>query len=222
MIVGKPKSIEDIIELTRPYPRLLIVGCGSCLTVCRTGGGREVSIAARAISLARQGMPGAFETLEMIVQRQCEPELCEDLLVVASQYDAVLSFGCAAGMQSIADMIRTIPILPGVDTQFMGRIVDHDRFIEQCIGCGECTLDRTDGICLITRCPKAQQNEPCGGSDSADHCEVNPDIECVWITFSRRLGERSGSGSISEVVDPKDWSQSHAGGLRMTPADPES
>ncbi len=221
MIVGKPKSIEDIIEMTRPYRRILIVGCGSCLTVCRTGGGREISIAARAISLARLNMPGAFETHEIIVQRQCEPELCEDIPAMAREFDAILSFGCAAGMQTIADLIRTIPILPGIDTQFMGRIVDHRRYIEQCIGCGDCTIDQSEGICLISRCPKAQQNEPCGGSDPADHCEVNPDLECVWVTFARRLGERPGSVSISKIIEPKDWSRSHAGGVRSTPAEPE-
>ena len=41
MIVADKKPIEEIIETTRNFKRLLILGCNECVTVCEAGGKKE-------------------------------------------------------------------------------------------------------------------------------------------------------------------------------------
>lgn len=215
MIIGTQKSIEELIALTQPYPRLLLIGCGTCSTVCHTGGKQEISIVARAIILAHQSSATACEIKEIVIHRQCESELCEDLVSLSGDFDAILSFGCAAGVQTIAEKVRHIPIIPAVNTQCLGRIESEDCWVEQCIGCGDCTLQQSSGICLLTRCPKSQMNEPCGGETQSGNCEVNPQLECVWTTLAHRSSEQKLPGQICECVDPKNWEKSHSGGCRV-------
>ena len=41
MIVGKPKSIEEIASSISDFKKVLILGCGGCVTVCLSGGDKE-------------------------------------------------------------------------------------------------------------------------------------------------------------------------------------
>ncbi|GAH80869.1 unnamed protein product, partial [marine sediment metagenome] len=43
MIVAEQKPLEEIRQMIAPYERVLILGCGTCMTVCDAGGEREVS-----------------------------------------------------------------------------------------------------------------------------------------------------------------------------------
>ena len=47
--------------------------------------------------------------------------------------------------------------------------------------CGQCTLGETGMDCPMN-CPKTLRNGPCGGVRSNGHCEVDPDMVCVWVT----------------------------------------
>tara|TARA_B110000881_G_C18493723_1_gene473168 strand:+ start:574 stop:1044 length:471 start_codon:yes stop_codon:yes gene_type:complete len=47
--------------------------------------------------------------------------------------------------------------------------------------CGQCTLGETGMACPMN-CPKTLRNGPCGGVRSNGHCEVDPDMVCVWVT----------------------------------------
>ncbi len=49
-----------------------------------------------------------------------------------------------------------------------------------CQMCGECILHSTGMICSMN-CPKTLRNGPCGGVRLDGHCEVKPDMECVWV-----------------------------------------
>ncbi|NTU48548.1 MAG: 5,10-methylenetetrahydrofolate reductase, partial [Syntrophobacteraceae bacterium] len=40
--ITKQKPFEEILELLRGSTRVFIVGCGTCTTLCRTGGMPEV------------------------------------------------------------------------------------------------------------------------------------------------------------------------------------
>ena len=46
--------------------------------------------------------------------------------------------------------------------------------------CGSCTLGATGMVCP-TNCPKMMRNGPCGGVRSNGHCEIKPDMKCVWV-----------------------------------------
>jgi len=49
-----------------------------------------------------------------------------------------------------------------------------------CQMCGNCVLSLT-GMTCPTNCPKSLRNGPCGGVRANGHCEVKPDLHCVWV-----------------------------------------
>ena len=49
-----------------------------------------------------------------------------------------------------------------------------------CQMCGQCILHSTGMVCSMN-CPKNLRNGPCGGVRTNGHCEVNPDMKCVWV-----------------------------------------
>src|ERR671935_1822333 len=49
-----------------------------------------------------------------------------------------------------------------------------------CQMCGQCILHSTGMTCPMN-CPKNLRNGPCGGVRSNGHCEVIPEMPCVWV-----------------------------------------
>ena len=49
-----------------------------------------------------------------------------------------------------------------------------------CRMCGQCILSSTGMSCPMN-CPKNLRNGPCGGVRSNGHCEVRPEMKCVWV-----------------------------------------
>src|SRR5579872_3431811 len=49
-----------------------------------------------------------------------------------------------------------------------------------CRMCGQCILSSTGMSCPMN-CPKNLRNGPCGGVRADGHCEVKPDMRCVWV-----------------------------------------
>ena len=49
-----------------------------------------------------------------------------------------------------------------------------------CRMCGQCILHSTGMTCPMT-CPKTMRNGPCGGVRPDGHCEVKPEMACVWL-----------------------------------------
>ncbi|MCB1491261.1 MAG: methylenetetrahydrofolate reductase C-terminal domain-containing protein, partial [Rhodobiaceae bacterium] len=54
------------------------------------------------------------------------------------------------------------------------------RFLFDCRMCGQCALSSTGMSCPMN-CPKGLRNGPCGGVRANGHCEVEPDMPCVWV-----------------------------------------
>jgi ferredoxin len=170
-----------------PYEKVLIVGCGTCMTVCDAGGEREVSFLHSALRLAQAKSDDKPHTFfEYTVKRQCDPEFLSLLADKAAEVDVVLSLGCGIGVQAIAERLSDIPVLPGVNTSFMGMTKESGIWDERCAACGDCRLENTAGICPITRCTKGILNGPCAGAKNGK-CEANKDIDCAWILIYQRL-----------------------------------
>jgi len=53
-------------------------------------------------------------------------------------------------------------------------------FVFDCQMCGRCKLSVT-GMTCVMNCPKTIGNGPCGGVRANGHCEVKPEMRCVWV-----------------------------------------
>jgi len=72
-----------------------------------------------------------------------------------------------------------------------------------CQMCGQCALSSTGMSCPMN-CPKNLRNGPCGGVRLDGHCEVKPEMRCVWVQAwegSQRMAE---GARILEVQKPVD------------------
>lgn len=191
MIVAQEKPLDEIRRMIDRYERVLLVGCGTCMTVCGAGGEREISYIHEALRVAQaRGGNGTHTFSEYTVKRQCDPEFLDLLVDRVGDVDAVLSLGCGIGVQAIAERFPDIPVLPGVNTSFMGMAKEQGVWDERCAACGDCRLEETAGICPITRCTKGILNGPCAGTKNGK-CEANKDMDCAWVLIYQRL-ERQG------------------------------
>lgn len=191
MIVAEQKPLQEIRRMISPYERVLILGCGTCMTVCDAGGEREVSFLHNALRVAQSRSGNeAHRFLEYTLKRQCEPEFLEMLVDKVGDVDAILSLGCGIGVQAIAERFPDTPVLPGVNTSFIGMAREQGVWDERCAACGDCRLEDTAGICPITRCTKGILNGPCAGTKNGK-CEANKDMDCAWVLIYKRL-ERLG------------------------------
>ena len=213
MIVGEQKSIAEIKEIIAPYKKLLILGCGTCVKTCFAGGEDEVATLASALRLTLKKEGQEITVEEFTVERQCEDEFIHEAAGHISPNTAVLSLACGAGVQAIARRFVKTPVLPGVNTTFIGVLEKQGLFTEECLGCGDCKLAMFGGICPVTRCSKKLLNGPCGGSQNGK-CEVAPDLDCAWQQIIERLKILGQLNNLRIYVPPKNWKPSHAGGPR--------
>lgn len=213
MIVGEQKPISEIKEVIAPYKRLLILGCGTCVKTCFAGGEDEVATLASSLRLVAKREGREVEIEELTIERQCEDEFIQEAAGKIADSEAVLSLACGAGVQALARRFPTTPVLPGVNTTFIGVLESQGLFTEECLGCGDCELAKFGGICPITRCAKKLLNGPCGGSQDGK-CELDGDIPCAWQLIIDRLKVLGQLDRLKAYIGPKDWRPSSSGGPR--------
>jgi ferredoxin len=213
MIVAERKPIDEIKQLIGENKKVLLVGCGTCVTVCMSGGEKEVEVLESALKIAFKLEGRDISTQKITVQRQCEWEFIEPLNEMIKECDVVLSLGCGAGVQTIVEMYTDKEILPALNTKFIGIPQKQGVWTEKCAACGDCGLGKFGGICPIARCSKSILNGPCGGS-SQGKCEINPEIDCAWQLIYDRLKALGKLDFLENVIPPKDWSASRDGGPR--------
>ena len=215
MIVADQKQLDQIKSFITDYQKVLVVGCGSCVTVCLAGGEAEVKTLSSALRIAFQRDGAEKEILEDCVTRQCEPEFVAPIVerVKGEGFDAVLSLACGVGVNLLAEALEEIPVFPGLNTKFFGAVREEGVWVEMCAGCGDCILHLTGGICPIARCTKSILNGPCGGSEDGK-CEISPDCECGWAVILERMKRLGTLEQLDEVMPARDWSTGHYGGPR--------
>lgn len=213
MIISEQKPLEEIRKMVADYDKILILGCGTCATVCFAGGEREVAILASALRMAVKidGKEKVFH--ENTVKRQCEWEFIDEISEKLKEVDAVLPLSCGIGVQAIAERFPNCRVLPGVNTCFLGLTEEAGIWSERCVACGNCLVHETGGICPIARCAKSLSNGPCGGSVGGK-CEISPDVSCAWQLIIDHLVALGQLDRLEEIQPPRDWSSSHSGGPR--------
>ena len=90
MIVGDLKPLAEIVSAIKEYKQVLVLGCGSCVTVCLSGGEKEAEQLSHELSQIRhyQGAPPKFEVGSIL--RQCEEDLVLEYQTIPAGTDAIL------------------------------------------------------------------------------------------------------------------------------------
>ncbi|MCP4024009.1 MAG: hypothetical protein GY729_19360 [Desulfobacteraceae bacterium] len=217
MIVGEHKPIEEIIESIKPYKNVLVLGCQTCVSVSLTGGDRAARALAESLTHVFKDERPVYYFESKSLERQCEKDWIEPFFELPDGVEAILSLACGAGVQTMADMFKGIPVLPGLNTTFIGALDQPGVLNEKCLGCGDCILGLTGGICPVARCAKKIFNGPCGGS-SKGKCEISisvgRDIDCAWHLIIERLSELGQMDNYMKIAHVKNWKPSASGGPR--------
>ena len=74
-----------------------------------------------------------------------------------------------------------------------------------CRMCGQCILSATGMSCPMN-CPKRLRNGPCGGVRANGHCEVEPEMPCVWVQAWEGSRRMKGGDAIRDLQPPVDYS----------------
>jgi methylene-tetrahydrofolate reductase-like protein len=70
-----------------------------------------------------------------------------------------------------------------------------------CQMCGQCILHSTGMTCPMN-CPKNLRNGPCGGVRPDGHCEVIPEMPCVWVQAWERSAAMPHYGRQIMLIQP--------------------
>lgn len=206
MIVANQKPFEQVKGFVDEYDKVLVAGCGTCVTVCHAGGQKEVGMLVSGLKIAYRLEDREKTFFETTVQRQCDEEFIEPLMDIVKKgnVDAVLTLACGVGVNFLADRLEGVPVFPGVNTSFYGAAVEHGVWQGMCAGCGDCITYLTGGICPVARCTKSLINGPCGGMNNGK-CEISPDVDCGWHLIINRMKQLGKYKDLLNIVEPRDW-----------------
>jgi len=199
--ITKQKPFEEIKGQLDGLDRIFIVGCGTCTTMTRTGGRDEVL----AMKERLQEL-GKIVTGWVVI-----PTACDEMTEVAIKENngairnagCMLVMSCALGVHKVSSYLDK-PVIPGVDTLFIGLEDEPGNFHEVCAQCGQCVLGETGGICPITACHKGLVNGPCGGTNKGK-CEVDKEKDCAWTLIYQRLNAQGRLDLMRKQQPPKNF-----------------
>ena len=204
MIVTESKPFEEVLDMLAAVDSVFIVGCGECATECQTGGEYEIGEMSKQLEEAGKTVTG-----NVVPNATCEvldvARLLRQQKGEVAAADAILVLACGSGVQGVAEKSAK-PVLPGLNSLFLGDTLRHGQMYEWCSMCSECVLDKYGAVCPVTRCPKGQLNGPCGGADEGK-CEVDLERECVWTLIYQRM-EKTGTDTerLAQTIEqPKDY-----------------
>ncbi|TFG18648.1 MAG: 5,10-methylenetetrahydrofolate reductase [Promethearchaeota archaeon] len=213
VVITTKKPVDEVLNILKEndVKSLVVVSCGVCAALCQTGGTEGLKEWTEI--LENEG----FEVLTGIVSDDvCDNRvMMKDLRKIddsVKEADAILTLSCGLGVQSIVQVLsKKYPnkkVFVTNNTEFMGMTERIGRFRMRCLGCGDCLLNETGGICPITTCAKALMNGPCGGMVDGK-CEVgNYERDCGWVLIFNRLKAIGRLDLFSKLREPRNWSDS--------------
>lgn len=199
--ITKQKPFAEILNLLSEIERVFIIGCGTCTTMAHTGGQAEVLEMKEKLQ----------ERLKVVTGSLVIPVACDNLTEEALQQNlpaikeaqGLLIMTCAFGVQTISRYLD-LPVIPALDTLFMGKEIGPGLFVEVCRQCGECLLGETGGICPVTSCHKGLVNGPCGGTNNGK-CEIDQNKDCAWTLIYERLKKQGRLSAMRKYQPPKNY-----------------
>lgn len=184
--ITRQKPISEIEQQLEGFKRTYIVGCGTCATATKTGGTEEILDMKERLQAL-----GKMVTGWMVIPTTCD-EMTEVSLRANSNAiqsaNCILAMSCALGVHRLGSYLDR-PVIPALDTLFIGLEDSPSVFQEVCAQCGHCVLGFTAGICPITACHKRLLNGPCGGTNNGK-CEADREKDCAWTLIYQRLREQ--------------------------------
>ncbi|MDY6916844.1 MAG: methylenetetrahydrofolate reductase C-terminal domain-containing protein [Chloroflexota bacterium] len=199
--ITKQKTIDEVQQQLDGFDRVYVVGCGTCATMTRTGGVEQV-----------QEMKDRLEESgKLVTGWTVIPTACDEMTETAMQENdggiqnaqCILVMACALGVHRVSLYIGK-PVIPALDTLFIGVEDGPGDFHEVCAQCGQCILGQTAGICPLTACHKGLLNGPCGGTNNGK-CEVDKNKDCAWTLIYNRLAEQGRLDLMRKYQPPKDF-----------------
>ena len=202
--ITKQKTPAEIEKLLEKDLKVFLVGCGTCATMCRTGGKAEVLDMARKLADLGKTVTGSV-VIPTVCDALDQQALAENAKAIEVA-DCILVMACAYGVQALA-IYTEKPVYPALDTLFMGQEMSPGVFSEVCVQCGECVLAWTGGICPLTACPKGLLNGACGGAKSGK-CEVSAAKDCAWEVIYERLRKQGKLENLRRRRPPRKFNAS--------------
>ena len=152
--ITEQKPFEEVLRILEGEKNIYLIGCGTCATMCHSGGKEEVLAMADRLKGAGKEIAGW-----MVIPTACD-ELTREALVQEKEgiakADALLVMTCAYGVQTVVSYSDK-PVYPALNSLFIGREESPNNFIQVCIQCGDCVLGETAGIC-----PSTSSQSDCG------------------------------------------------------------
>ena len=97
MIVAERKPFDEIKDMLAGLNKVFVLGCDTCVSVCRVGGKKEVGVLASQLRMSFKKDGREIQIDEDSVERQRNREYMELVLNKLGDYDAVLTLACGAG-----------------------------------------------------------------------------------------------------------------------------
>jgi ferredoxin len=201
MIVTKKREFNELMENIKNYKSVFLLGCSECAALCGTGGEPEVKDMKDVLESQGKEVTGTFVAKSgcQVLGTKVELKPFKDAIEKA---DCIIVMSCGAGTQTAVELYENKPVFPANDSLFLANMTRLKVFDERCSLCGKCILDKTGGICPVTRCAKGLLNGPCGGSQGG-FCEVSKDTPCVWQLIYARLKKLNQLDVLKESSQPK-------------------
>ncbi|HEB30054.1 MAG TPA: 5,10-methylenetetrahydrofolate reductase [Spirochaetes bacterium] len=199
--ITRSKDQDSILESLEKYSAVFIIGCGTCATMCRTGGVTEVLNMVQALKQNGKNVVGWT-----VIPTTCDilsHEIIKQEQDKIDKAEAVLEMTCGFGNQQIGAGCG-IAVIPANDTISIGREFPEGNYTSACMQCGECLLGSTASICPMVLCPKSLGNGPCGGTDNGK-CEVDKNKDCAWTLIYNRLEAQGRLDVLREYQPPKNY-----------------
>lgn len=199
--ITKQKPFDEVQQQLDRFDRVYIVGCGTCTTTTRTGGREEVLDMKERLQ----------ELGKLVTGWTVIPTACDEMTEVSMKENGgdiqnancILVMACALGVHRVS-LYYGRPVIPAVDTLFIGIEDSPGNFYEVCAQCGQCVLGETAGICPLTACHKGLLNGPCGGTNNGK-CEVDAEKDCAWTLIYQGLKEQDRLDLMRKYHPPKNY-----------------
>ncbi len=196
------KPEDELLPLIRVHKRLLLLSCSYCFTPLTEPTGDTATEFLRLMGADRKRVTTHLDLSFLCNQARLAAALEN---IDLRSFDAIGVIACGIGIQLVASLAEHHTVYALADSVPQGRnatceVAYHGMSLEPetCAACGQCYLNSTAGICPVVACAKSLVNGPCGGARDGK-CEVDPRMDCAWVTIYERLQARGAAQDASSA-----------------------